>query len=144
MRPKETTIYIVGMVLAALVGMMAFVPPSGDHSDFEVTMPPFISGSRLPAMLNSADTKCGNQRQCTEFEFNDVVSDLQQQWAITPEWVRSECTANVTVPSMERCIVRRTQTWLGKNSNRKAPWVKPDTLGAIAAYAATSPDTQVR
>lgn len=144
MRSNETTFYIVGMVLAALVGMMAFMPPSGAHSDFEVTPPPFISGSRLPAMMNSVDTKCGNQRQCTEYEFNDVVSDLQKQWAITPEWVRSECAANATVPSMERCIVQQTQNWLGKNSNRQAPWVRPETLGAIAQYAALSPGAQAR
>lgn len=145
MRLRETTtLYAAGIVVAALAGFMAVVPPSGAHSDFEVTAPPFISGSQLPAMLNSADTKCGNQRQCSEYEFNGVVSDLQRQWAITPEWVRLECAANATVPSMEHCIVLQTQTWLGRNSNRQAPWVKPERLGTVAQYAALGPSVSQR
>lgn len=144
MRPRETTFYAAGMILAVLAGITAVMPPAGARNSIDWTPPPFISGSRLPAMLNSADTKCGNQRQCTEYEFNDVVSDLQRQWAITPEWVRAGCSANVTVPSMEHCIVRQTQAWLGKNSNRQAPWVKPETLGAIAQYAAMTPGVQAR
>jgi hypothetical protein len=144
MRPRETTLYAVGMVLAALAGISAVMPPSSAHNSIDWSPPPFISGSQLPAMLNAPDTKCGNHRECTEYEFNDVVGDLQKQWAITPEWVRSKCGANVTVPSMERCIVEQTRTWLGKNSNRQAPWVKPETLGAIAQYAALSPGTGAR
>ncbi len=144
MRPRETTLYAAGIVLAALAGISAVMPPSSAHNGIDWTPPPFISGTQLPAMLNSADTQCGSRRQCTEYEFNDVVSDLQQQWAITPEWVRSECATNATVPSMERCIVEQTQTWLGKNSNRQAPWVKPETLGAIAQYASLSASPRTR
>ncbi|MGH9572451.1 MAG: hypothetical protein ACRD40_02820 [Candidatus Acidiferrales bacterium] len=141
---ETTTLYAAGIVVAALAGFMAVMPPPGAHSDFEVTAPPFISGSQLPAMLNSADTKCGNHYQCSEDEFNGVVGDLQRQWAITPEWVRLECTANATVPSMERCIMLQTQTWLGRNSNRQAPWVKREELGTVAQYAALGRSSQPR
>ncbi|HKV46958.1 MAG TPA: hypothetical protein VJN69_02620 [Candidatus Acidoferrales bacterium] len=141
---ETTTLYATGIVVAALAGFMAVMPPAGTHSDFEVTAPPFISGSQLPAMLDSADTKCGNQRQCSEYEFNGVVSDLERQWAITPEWVRLKCAANTTVPSMEHCIVQQTQTWLGRNANRQAPWVKREKLGTVAQYAALGPTGQPR
>jgi hypothetical protein len=135
MKVQDKAFYSLGIAVAALAGLLAAVPPRGVHNEW--ISPPYISGATLPAMLNSLDTTCGNVRRCTDFEFNDMVSDLQKQWAITPQWVRSECAANATVPSMERCIVNRTRAWLGKNANRQAPWVRPDALGAVAQYSGT-------
>ncbi len=144
MRFRQTNLYAAGIMIAAFAALAAVSPPPAARNTIDWAPPPFISGSQLPAMMNSADTKCGNQRQCSEYEFEAVVSDLQRQWAITPEWVRNECAGNATVPSMEHCIVERTQAWLRKNSNRQAPWVKPDTLGTVAQYAALSSATQAR
>lgn len=133
MKIQHNLLYGLGIAVAALAGLLAVVPPPGVHNEW--ISPPYISGATLPAMLNSLDTTCGNRSRCTDLEFNDMVSDLQKQWAITPQWVRSECAGNATVPSMEGCIVSRTRAWLGKNANRQAPWVRSDTLGAVARYS---------
>lgn len=135
MRSKETALYGVGIAVALLAAITAVVPPRGVHAGIDWTSPPFVSGSVLPAMMNSSDTFCGNQRQCSDFEFNGEVDELQKQWAVTPQWVRSQCVVNSTVPSMERCIVKQTQTWLKENPNRQAPWVKTDSLGSNVRYA---------
>lgn len=135
MRPKETILYGLGIAIAILVALAAVAPPRDVNAGVEWAAPPFVSGSQLPAMMNSLDTVCGNQRQCTDFEFNGAVDELRSQWAVTPQWVRSQCGANSTVPSMERCIVTQTRAWLNENPNRQAPWVKSDWLGSNARYA---------
>jgi hypothetical protein len=135
MRPKETTLYGLGIAIAVLTALTAVMPPRDVNAGVDWASPPFVSGSQLPALMNSSDTFCGEQRQCSEFEFNGAVDDLQKQWAVTPQWVRSRCVANSTVPSMERCIVTRTREWLNENPNRQAPWVKTEFLGSNAQYA---------
>lgn len=134
MRPKATTLYGIGIGIALLAAITAVMPPRDLNAGIGWTSPPFVSGSVLPAMMNSSDTVCGSQRQCSDFEFNGAVDDLRKQWAVTPEWVRSQCSANSTLPSIERCIVARTQAWLHQNENRQAPWMKADFLGSNAQY----------
>ncbi|HEY6466007.1 MAG TPA: hypothetical protein VIY69_08450 [Candidatus Acidoferrales bacterium] len=135
MRPKETILYGLGIAIAVLAAITAVVPPQSVNAGIDWPSPPFVSGSQLPAMMNSADTFCGNGRRCSDFEFNDAVDELQNQWAVTPQWVRSQCVASSTVPSIERCIVTQTRAWLNENPNRQAPWVKADFLGSNAQYA---------
>lgn len=134
MKLKDTTLYAVGTVFVAMAAIAAAVPPRNafDGNDIPV---PIVSGTPLPAMLNSPDTHCGDQRRCSDAEFDSVISDLQTQWAITPEPIRFPCVANSTLPSMERCILKRTESWLAENPNRQAPWVNPKNVGAIAREA---------
>jgi hypothetical protein len=134
MRPKETILYGAGIAIAILVALAAVAPPRDLNAGVAWPSPPFVSGSQLPAMMNSTDTVCGDRRQCSDFEFNDAVDELRNQWAVTPQWVRSQCAANSTVPSMERCIVAQTRAWLNENPNRQAPWVKADFLASNAQY----------
>lgn len=135
MRPKETLLYGLGITLAVLAALTAVVPPRGVNAGVDLVSPPFVSGSQLPAMMNSRDTFCGEQRQCTDVEFNGAVDELRNQWAVTPQWIRSQCVVKSTVPSIERCIVTQTRSWLNENPNRQAPWVKTDFLGSNAQYA---------
>jgi hypothetical protein len=131
-----THLYCVGI---GLVGMVLFLdllvpPPNIDIGN--TTPPPIISGTALPAMMNSPDTLCAGQRRCTDAEFDNLVDGLQRQWAITPEWVRLKCRANATFPSMEQCIRHQTGSWVAENPYRQAPWLDPENVGAVAKYQA--------
>jgi len=135
MKFNETTFYGIGACVALTIALLAVWPPKNVR-DVEPTMPqPFVSGMELPAMMHSFDTTCGPGRQCTDAEFDDLLGDLQRQWVITPQWVRSDCVGNSTIPSMEQCIFRQTSVWLDKNSFRQAPWLAPQNLGPLARYA---------
>ena len=135
MKFKETTLYAVGTCIALIVALLAVWPPANVHDVDPVVPQPVESGTELPAMMHSFDTTCGSGRQCTDAEFDVLMDDLQRQWAVTPEWVRSACAANSTIPSMEECIFRQTSVWLEKNSFRQAPWVDPQNLGSLTRYA---------
>jgi hypothetical protein len=135
MKIKETSLYAIGTCIALVVALVAIWPPANVRDVEPVIPQPLVSGTELPAMMHSFDTTCGSGRQCSDAEFDDLVGDLQKQWSITPEWVRSACAASSTIPSMERCIFRETSSWLDKNSFRQAPWLDPQNLGSLAAYA---------
>jgi hypothetical protein len=79
----------------------------------------------LPAVHNSADTECGDRRQCSDSEFAGLVDNLKRQWALVPEEIRSKCSVNSTYPSLEHCILKESITWLAKHPNGVAPWINP-------------------
>lgn len=131
MKDKEAMFYAAGAFLAALIAITAVLSPHGMLSGSDIPVP-VISGTTLPAMMNSSDTYCG-PRRCSDREFNIMIDGLRTQWAITPEWIRDRCVANATFPSMEQCIQKQTQSWVAENSNRQAPWLNPNNVGTIAA-----------
>ena len=131
---RDTTVYGLGACLAGLVTLTSVVAPSGRSVENDLPAP-IISGESLPAMLNSADTHCDGQRPCSDLEFDALTSDLQRQWAITPQWIRLQCGGNVTLPSMESCIAQQTRSWLGGHPNRRAPWLDPHNAGSVVDEA---------
>lgn len=131
MKDKQTIFYAAGAFLAAFVTIIVVFSPHGMPGGNDIPVP-IISGTSLPAMMNSADTYCG-QHRCSDREFNSMIEGLRTQWAITPEWIRDRCVANATFPSMEQCIQKQTQSWIAENENRQAPWLNPENVGTIAA-----------
>jgi hypothetical protein len=93
---------------------------------------PVFAGTELPELHNSPDTHCNSLNsddyaaQCTDAQFVEVLGDLRKQWAIVPEWLRLKCATNSTLPSMEKCIIHETETWLNTNPIGEAPWINPD------------------
>lgn len=133
MKLKETTLYAVGTVLALLIGLVALAAPHAAMEADRVPTPD-ISGTPLPAMLNSAETRC-NDHSCSESEFEALADQLQTQWSLTPDWIRFRCAGNVTIPSIERCILKQTGFWVAQNENRQAPWANPSKVGTIMSQA---------
>jgi hypothetical protein len=131
MKHKEVISYAAGAFLAALVAITVTLSPHGALGGSDIPVP-ILSGAALPAMMNSPDTRCG-PRHCSDLEFNNMVDGLRAQWAITPEWIRDNCVTDATLPSMERCIQKQTESWMAENSNRQAPWLNPENVGTIAA-----------
>jgi hypothetical protein len=129
MKMKDTTLYASGTALAVLVSIVALLAP---HRAMEAdNVPtPVVSGTELPAMLNSPETHCGDHR-CADSEFDSLINDLQTQWSLTPDWIRAKCVDNSSVPTMERCILKQTEDWILQNPNRKAPWANPRNVGSI-------------
>lgn len=126
---RGNTFYVAGTGVLVLIGLAVVAPPRNANLG-NVLPPAIVSGTPLPALLNSPDTHCGGRR-CSDGEFDGLTSDLQRQWAITPQWIRSDCISNGTFPAMERCILQETKTWLEKNSNRQAPWLNPANVGNV-------------
>lgn len=133
MKLKETTLYAAGTVLALLVGLVALAAPHAAMEADRVPTPD-ISGTSLPAMLNSPDTRCGDHA-CTELQFDSLADQLQTQWSLTPDWIRFKCAGNVTIPSIESCILTQTKFWVSQNDNRQAPWASSSKVGTILRQA---------
>jgi hypothetical protein len=93
---------------------------------------PGFAGTELPELHNSPDAHCNSltsddyAAQCTDAQFVEALGDLRKQWAIVPEWLQLKCASNSTLPSMEKCIIHETETWLNTNPNGEAPWINPD------------------
>ena len=130
---RGNTFYVVGTGVLALIGLAVVAPPRNANLG-NVTPPAIVSGTPLPALLNSPDTQCGGRR-CSDGEFDGLMSDLERQWAITPEWIRFKCVSNSTFPAMEQCILQETKSWIGKNPNRQAPWLNPANVGGVVKEA---------
>jgi hypothetical protein len=132
--PKDALLYGVGIAIAVIIGLVALWPPA-DVVNATEPAAPFISGTQLPALLNSPDTHCAANSPCTEIAFEGLVDSLQDQWAITPEWIRVACVANSSVPSIERCIIHKTVSWIALNPVRRAPWLNRQRFAFAADYA---------
>lgn len=93
-----------------------------------VRQQPTEQGSPPPVIHNSLDTECDYQRQCTDSEFVGVRDSLRRQWALTPESLRVKCASNSTYPSVEKCILNQTVSWLNSHPRAQAPWANPDNF----------------
>jgi hypothetical protein len=133
MKLKETTLYAAGTILALLVGLVALAAPHAAMEADRVPTPE-TSGTPLPAMVNSPETQCSDHG-CSESEFEGLADQLQMQWSLTPDWIRFKCAGNVTIPSIERCILTQTAFWVSQNENRQAPWANPSKVGVIMSQA---------
>src|ERR1700749_2836193 len=62
----------------------------------------------LPPVHNSADTECGDRKQCSAADFADLADNLRRQWALVPEEIRAKCSTNQTYPPLEHCILSQS------------------------------------
>lgn len=98
------------------------------HEAPTAVAPPASSRIAPPLITNSPGTQCAYNRQCSSEEFQEVVRSLGRQWALMPDWLRSQCVHSRTYPAVESCILARTAAFLTANPSAATPWVEPRAL----------------